>query len=263
MEFLKHSIQSPNEHYIMHLRITPEDIRKVNDDLDISTPNPPIPFNRPSEQHTRVTGSSADGGEGDIDDDAISPMVKPVLTQEELHQPMFPSGCNIHCQWDGQPFDGPPVGVPYSYCPQAETFSSLGCFCSFECAAAHNMADSTANAGTRYTRHTLILLAHRKAGGDGKLQMAPDRRCLRIFGGKLTTKQFRSMDGKTSRIVSLPFRPYEVYQTNVPSPQDTTNMGAYTPHWTDKFQANSESTATTQETKRGLGKFMNVQYAAP
>jgi hypothetical protein len=174
-----------------------------------------------------------------------------LLTQSDLHRPVYPRRTAIHCMWDTRPFTCPPVGIPTRHDPDAHPtrpFETIGCFCSLACAAAYNMADHTVRSSERFERHALLLLLHHQqhrtrderghdgpatesvsgGGADGAthppLRIAPERECLDFFGGDMSIARFRAQatmgidgDGGGSscpRIFRPPVRPSAVYMTH-------------------------------------------------
>tara|TARA_B100001093_G_scaffold400819_1_gene388358 strand:+ start:243 stop:1661 length:1419 start_codon:yes stop_codon:yes gene_type:complete len=104
---------------------------------------------------------------------------------------VWPSCTSIYCWWCSHPFEGPPCSLPCDY--KNNTYSVCGIFCSPECAAAYNFNDT--NSGyDLWERYSLLNLLYRQVYNDNniKIKLAPDKLTLKIFGGNLSIKEFRS-----------------------------------------------------------------------
>lgn len=212
------------------------------------------------------------------------------LTAKHMHAPVYPSTAGgVACMWDCAPFDTQPVGVPISYDGVTGEFRTVGCFCSVSCAAAYNMADHRISDTTRYERHALLgLLADRHLAEDsgGRWSVAPERECLRKFGGRLTVDEFRRTCARVEHIKRPPFRPYAVYQLRTPdivvpdisAAAPARRAGQWRGEKGDE-RAGPQGAAVSKETAsivesligdtgghkkadRGLGRFISVKYEA-
>lgn len=117
----------------------------------------------------------------------------------------WPMNTSIACYWCCHRFDCPPVGIPISYVETTNTFEVFGCFCSLECAAAHNFKSNDA-VDEVWERNSLINLLGRRLGINRVIKPAPDRMCLKMFGGFMEIDQFRNYTG-TYKVVNVNFPP--------------------------------------------------------
>ena len=118
----------------------------------------------------------------------------------------WPSSTSIYCWWCCHPFNGPPCALPCNL--KDDVFSVIGIFCSPECAAAYNF-DDTAGGHDLWERYSLLNYLYRKvyANNNIKIKLAPQKQCLKIFGGNLTIKEFRINNSnyqKTYKIIMPP-----------------------------------------------------------
>jgi hypothetical protein len=127
----------------------------------------------------------------------------------------YPEKTDVCCWWCCHSFNTRPLGMPRLFDPQKNTFSVIGCFCSFNCILAYNATD-------KFVRCTPadITSMHRIVTGDdsvtlttNKLKKAPDRSVLRMFGGNLSIDEFRSsFCGNVSVSVNIaPLIPLPMY----------------------------------------------------
>jgi hypothetical protein len=105
----------------------------------------------------------------------------------------WPSSTSIYCWWCCHPFSGTPCSLPSEF--KLGTFIVSGIFCSPECAAAYNF-DDTNSGFDLWERYSLLNFLYRKVYNDRniKIKSAPPRQTLKIFGGNLTIKEFRSQN---------------------------------------------------------------------
>ena len=100
----------------------------------------------------------------------------------------WPDSTNIYCWWCCHPFKGPPCALPEYY--KKEKFYVNGCFCSFNCTASYNFSK---NDDDIWERYSLLNLMYKKLYNHKfvKINLAPPREILKIFGGYLTIEEFR------------------------------------------------------------------------
>lgn len=106
------------------------------------------------------------------------------------------------CWWCCHPWDGPDVHLPIRYDDRTKKFTTMGHFCSFECAKAYGMD----NGGARWGEILEILSLYRKhvCGKYVPTSPAPKRQTLKIFGGPLTIEEFRKSSGEKAPWVHTP-----------------------------------------------------------
>lgn len=99
----------------------------------------------------------------------------------------WPNTTEIKCWWCCHNFDNAPCGIPIKY--EDDTFYVYGCFCSFNCSLSYNF---NSNVDKKWDRAGLIKLLYNKTyNTDKELNYAPNRECLKDFGGYMTIKEFR------------------------------------------------------------------------
>lgn len=114
----------------------------------------------------------------------------------------WPFSTSTLCHWCCHSFVNPPVGIPVRY--DGDHFYVTGCFCSFACAAAQNMASGENNTNIGH-RHSLLCTLAAKLGCDEYIRAAPPRLSLSCFGGYLSIEEFRAFsDGDRIMIVNVP-----------------------------------------------------------
>lgn len=108
----------------------------------------------------------------------------------------WPDQTNIHCWWCCHQFDGPPCTLPEYI--RRDKFYVSGCFCSFNCAASYNF---NKNDNGVWERYTLLNLMYKKLYNTNfvKIEMAPPREVLKMFGGYIDIEEFRNYCIKQDR----------------------------------------------------------------
>ncbi len=101
----------------------------------------------------------------------------------------WPDQTNIHCWWCCHQFEGPPCTLPEYI--RRDKFYVSGCFCSFNCAASYNF---NKNDNSVWERYTLLNLMYKKLYNLPfvKIDMAPPREVLKMFGGYMDIEEFRN-----------------------------------------------------------------------
>ncbi len=108
----------------------------------------------------------------------------------------------LSCWWCCHPWDGPDVHLPIRYDDRTKKFTTMGHFCSFECAKAYGMD----NGGSRWGEMCEFLALYRKhsAGKYVPTPIAPKRQTLKMFGGPLSIEEFRKNSGSKAPWVHVP-----------------------------------------------------------
>ena len=101
----------------------------------------------------------------------------------------WPDKTNISCWWCCHKFDNVPCSLPYKY--KKDKFHVKGVFCSFNCAASYNFSLNDENV---YERYSLLNLMYKKLYYRKfiKINLAPPRESLKLFGGYLSIEEFRN-----------------------------------------------------------------------
>jgi len=109
---------------------------------------------------------------------------------------VWPDSTNIHCWWCCHTFNGVPCALPESY--RKEKFYVNGCFCAFNCAASYNFSKNDDNMWERYS---LLNLMYKKLYNRNfvKINLAPPRETLKMFGGYLSIDEFRENSYKNEK----------------------------------------------------------------
>jgi hypothetical protein len=94
---------------------------------------------------------------------------------------------DISCWWCTEQFDNTPCFIPDKY--ENNKYHVFGCFCSYECAAAHNINTDDYKVWDKYS--LMNVLYKQIFGEDKELTIAPPRQCLEKFGGPLSLDEFR------------------------------------------------------------------------
>lgn len=123
--------------------------------------------------------------------------------EEKNKNKEWPANTSICCYWCCHKFENAPFGIPVIY--QNNTFFVFGCFCSLECATAHNFS-TTNNIDEMWERYNLINLLSRTIQYAKTVRPAPDRLALKSFGGYMEIDQFRDYH-KTNKIININFPP--------------------------------------------------------
>jgi len=112
----------------------------------------------------------------------------------------WPESTNTYCWWCCHPFNGPPCALPELY--KKEKFYVSGCFCSFNCTASHNFSRNDDNMWERYS---LLNLMYKKLYNQKfiKINLAPPREILKIFGGYMSIEEFRDNSLKNEKIFTI------------------------------------------------------------
>lgn len=120
-----------------------------------------------------------------------SSVEKCLLVMEDANKSkIWPASVSVHCWWCCHPFEGQPCSIPYEF--KENKYNVYGVFCSPECAAAYNFAD-THGISDMWERYSLLNMLYRNAYDNKfyKVKLAPPRQSLKIFGGNLDIDEFR------------------------------------------------------------------------
>lgn len=120
-----------------------------------------------------------------------------IVTQHTDEPVPFKSYCA--CYWCCHTFDTRALGMPVKY--KNNRFHVTGVFCSLECACAYNF-DTCSHVNNMWDTYNMINLMARYMEYVDFVYPAPPRKCLRMFGGKMTIEEFRSQC-KSNKIISF------------------------------------------------------------
>lgn len=116
----------------------------------------------------------------------------------------WPDSTNIYCWWCCHQFSDIPCCMPEYY--KKDKFYVSGCFCSFNCCASYNFSK---NDDAMWERYSLLNLMYKKLYNKNfvKINLAPPRETLKIFGGFLSIDEFREYsirNDKTFNVIKPP-----------------------------------------------------------
>jgi hypothetical protein len=113
---------------------------------------------------------------------------------------VWPDSTNIHCWWCCNKFNDIPCALPEYY--KKEKFYVNGCFCSFNCTASYNFSKNDENMWERYS---LLNLMYKKMYNSKfmKINLAPPREILKMFGGYMSIEEFRENSLKNDKSFNL------------------------------------------------------------
>lgn len=114
----------------------------------------------------------------------------------------IPNKTNIACFWDTCTFNNQPVCIPKKF--ENGIFYVYGCFCSFECAAAHIFKK---NYDSKWEEFSLLHLLYKYSNGRfKKINLASSPEVLDKFGGPIDINEFRysSKSDQTYKVLEYP-----------------------------------------------------------
>ncbi len=117
---------------------------------------------------------------------------------------------NIACFWDCHCFDHQPWGIPIKFDVSTGKFTLFGIFCSPNCAFSYLLANE-ANTSSLWERVSLLnLLNYKVYENDENIIPAPDKMCLKLFGGPLDINDFRALTVKNNKVFNINFPPCNI-----------------------------------------------------
>ena len=114
-------------------------------------------------------------------------ILKPIL--ETIKKDSYSE--HTSCFWCCHNFSGQQFVLPQYYDTYKNIYTCKGNFCSPECSLAYLYADNTISDSTRWNKHILLNSLYSSLFKEG-ISPAPPRSILRMFGGPLDIKQYRS-----------------------------------------------------------------------
>lgn len=117
---------------------------------------------------------------------------------------------NIACFWDCHCFDHQPWGIPIKFDVKNGNFTLFGIFCSPNCALSYLLANE-GNTYSLWERVSLLnLLNYKVYDNDENIIPAPDKMCLKLFGGPLDINEFRALTIKNNKVFNINFPPCNI-----------------------------------------------------
>lgn len=218
------NILAPIEDSMMHMHLDPyyndEAFNKFSYTTISDTVSPPSCHNNGTSlaaMNTSVTMSNEHGhhhtmGIGDdghpssiqhINHSSMSGVVRLLADfGEKSRNSEWPMSTSVYCHWCCHPFQGVPIGLPIKMTMNEQQYCVTGCFCSLECACAHNFA-SRESVDERLSRYSLLNGLAVRIGciAQTPIRPAPDRLALNIFGGHLSIDEFRVYASSSDRYI--------------------------------------------------------------
>jgi len=134
---------------------------------------------------------------------------------------------NLACFWDCHNFDHQPWGIPTKYNYLTGQFTMYGVFCSPNCAMSHLLTYET-NTNTLWERVSLLnLLYYKIYETDENIIPAPDKICLKLFGGPLDISEFRALTIKNNKIYNINFPPCNIITPVLEETKKVFNQDSY------------------------------------
>ncbi len=156
-----------------------------------------------------------------FDETVIHNIVAKIHTQTEYSS-------NTACFWCCNPFSWKPIVLPTHYDVYTNQYSAEGNYCSPECALSYCYADATLTDSQRWTRHSLLKALYSSIYPTEKdIVPAPDKRCLRMFGGNLSIEQYRRYikEGGVALQVAMP--PIRLYMPSINTQSSVRDIKSY------------------------------------
>jgi hypothetical protein len=134
---------------------------------------------------------------------------------------------NVACFWDCHCFDHNPWGIPIKYDVQTGKFTLFGIFCSPNCAMSYLLANESNNS-TLWERVSLLnLLNYKVYESDENIIPAPDKMCLKLFGGPLDISEFRALTLKNNKVFNINFPPCNIVTPVLEETKKIYNQDSY------------------------------------
>ena len=123
---------------------------------------------------------------------------------------------NAACFWCCHGFQWRSCVVPVSYDVYSKMYAAEGHYCSPECALASIQQDVRLTDTQRWYRMSLLRSLYQPLyPANHDIQPAPDKRCLRLFGGTLDIEQYRSFVWNTEHATLLAMPPIRLYMPSM------------------------------------------------
>jgi len=134
---------------------------------------------------------------------------------------------NVACFWDCHCFDHNPWGIPIKYDVQTGKFTLFGIFCSPNCAMSYLLSNES-NTSTLWERVSLLnLLNYKVYESDDNIIPAPDKMCLKLFGGPLDISEFRALTLKNNKVFNINFPPCNIVTPVLEETKKIYNQDSY------------------------------------
>lgn len=134
---------------------------------------------------------------------------------------------NSACYWDCHCFDHQPWGIPTKYNYLTGQFTLFGIFCSPNCAMSYLLTYET-NISVLWERVSLLnLLYYKIYENDDNIIPAPDKICLKLFGGPFDISEYRALTLKNNKIYNINFPPCNIINPVLEETKKVFNQESY------------------------------------
>ena len=99
----------------------------------------------------------------------------------------------VLCWWCCHSFACEAFHMPYKYDDIRKKFYTTGIFCSWACTKAYAMDKYGLNKGSIISQNIVLMRMRSTSSKPKPLVMAPNRYCLKCFGGEMDIDKFRSV----------------------------------------------------------------------
>ena len=214
------------------------------------------------------SGGGAGGGIVEGDPSAYQPFsqyescpAESMIPENEFDT--LPEDKKTYCFWCCHPVTHTKVGLPIRYDAMNDTYVTMGCFCSYECAAAYNF-DHYQGTDRMWEINSWIQIFADKMGLDTPIRPAPSRYTLQMFGGPMNIHEFRAVHKNHDRLVLCNIPPL----ITVMPQTESVNTSYMTPHIdVDRLQQAHEKLLTRKktilqtETKNSLDSKLKLTFS--
>jgi len=254
-----------DEHVILKLNVIPP--------FSSAGSSEPLPYNNDdvmyssvfeadkADEYAHVAGVPAQGTYAKSDGLKVVELLKDFEEKNKIDE--WPQTTSIHCYWCCHRFDNAPYGIPVKMVNHK--FYVFGCFCSLECAMAHNFSSRDSNTEI-WERHNLINMLARKIGCEERIKPAPTRLALSMFGGHLSIEEFRGFS-KTNKLININFPPMMTLTQQIEeiNESDINNELRYIPVDTERINRYKEKihlkrTKPINTSENTLDQAMNLKF---
>jgi hypothetical protein len=131
------------------------------------------------------------------------------------------------CYWDCHCFDHQPWGIPTKYNYLTGQFTMFGNFCSPNCAMSYLLTYET-NTSALWEKISLLnLLYYKVYENDDNIIPAPDKICIKLFGGPFDINEFRALTLKNNKIYNINFPPCNIITPVLEETKKVYNQESY------------------------------------
>lgn len=142
------------------------------------------------------------------------------------HQTEYPTG--TACFWCCHSFSWKPFILPTHYDVYINQYSAEGNYCSPECALASCYSDNQLTNSQRWLRHSLLRSLYSSLYAVEKdIVPAPDKRCLRMFGGTLNIEQYRRYIKEGGSVLQIAMPPIRLYMPSINTQTSARDIKTY------------------------------------